>query len=158
MSDAPLTVAVVSTERRWQGGEEQARQLARGLRRAGHRCLFAALRDGALAARMDQEGFEVLGLSGRSAWPHRCWAAAAPIAATASRHRALQRLSGHFHRWTLGMAFGSHRDGGLTTSQLSHSLSNSIQLALRSRLLCVHSRRYVVQECRDSRRAFEGCP
>jgi glycosyltransferase involved in cell wall biosynthesis len=72
--DASFTIALVSTERRWQGGEEQARQLARGLRQEGHRCLFAALRDGVLAARMSEEGFEVLSLCGRSAWPHRCWA------------------------------------------------------------------------------------
>ncbi len=72
--DQQLTVVLVSTERRWQGGEEQARQLARGLQQRGHRCLVAALGDGALAERMRSDGFEVLPLAGRSAWPHRCWA------------------------------------------------------------------------------------
>ena len=71
--DRPLRVVLVSTERRWQGGEEQARQLARGLRQLGHRCYFAALRGGALAQRVQQEGFEVFDLAGRLAWPHRCW-------------------------------------------------------------------------------------
>ena len=34
---APLTVALVSTHRRWHGGEEQARLLAVGLRQRGSR-------------------------------------------------------------------------------------------------------------------------
>ena len=54
-----LTFTLVSTERQWQGGEEQALQLARGLVARGHRCLFAALDGGQLASRMRHAGFPV---------------------------------------------------------------------------------------------------
>ena len=64
MSPAAFTVALVSTQRNWHGGEEQARLLAVGLRRRGHRIGIIARRDGLLAQRMAAEGFEVLPFSG----------------------------------------------------------------------------------------------
>ena len=39
-----LSVALVSTQSRWHGGEEQARLLARGLQTAGHGCSILARR------------------------------------------------------------------------------------------------------------------
>lgn len=70
-SDDPLTVTLISTERLWQGGEEQAWQLAQGLRRRGHRCHVVALRRGPFARRLDQAGFDVHTVSGKLPLPHR---------------------------------------------------------------------------------------
>ncbi len=66
----PLTVALVSTQERWHGGEEQARLLAFGLRGAGHQCVILARRDGAFARRMVAAGFEVAEFpaNGHSPW------------------------------------------------------------------------------------------
>jgi glycosyltransferase involved in cell wall biosynthesis len=65
-----LTVALVSTQESWHGGEEQARLLAVGLRGAGHRCAILARRGGAFVRRMIESGFEVLefAANGRSPW------------------------------------------------------------------------------------------
>jgi len=60
----PLSVVLVSTQRRWYGGEEQARLLAVGLRDSGHPCAILARRDGAFARRMAAEGFPVTTFSG----------------------------------------------------------------------------------------------
>lgn len=54
-----LSVVLVSTQRKWFGGEEQARLLAAGLRDSGHKCSILARRGGAFAERMADEGFEV---------------------------------------------------------------------------------------------------
>ena len=59
-----LSVVLVSTQRRWYGGEEQARLLAAGLRDGGHQCAILARRDGAFAQRMAAEGFPVTTFSG----------------------------------------------------------------------------------------------
>lgn len=64
MSQVPLTVALISTQRLWHGGEEQARLLALGLRRRGHRCEILARRGGEFARRMADEGFSVMPFSG----------------------------------------------------------------------------------------------
>lgn len=64
MPPMEMTVALVSTQRRWHGGEEQARLLAAGLRRRGCRCVVLARSDGAFAERMQAEGFEVVVFSG----------------------------------------------------------------------------------------------
>lgn len=58
------TVALVSTQRRWHGGEEQARLLAEGLRRRGCRCAIFARRGGAFAERMRTAGFTTLEFPG----------------------------------------------------------------------------------------------
>ncbi|MHB8953678.1 MAG: glycosyltransferase family 4 protein [Pirellulaceae bacterium] len=68
-----LTIALVSTQRLWQGGEEQAWQLAQGLRRGGHRCVIVALREAPFAQRLREAGFEVLGLAGKLPLPGRIW-------------------------------------------------------------------------------------
>ncbi len=69
--DKPLTVAIVSTQRLWQGGEEQAWQLAAGLRERGHRCVAVALGGKPFAARLAAGGFPVLSLRGKLPWPWR---------------------------------------------------------------------------------------
>ena len=43
-STRPLTIALVSTQRGFRGGENQLRHLARGFREAGQRCLIYARR------------------------------------------------------------------------------------------------------------------
>jgi len=68
-----LTVAVVSTQRLWHGGEEQAALLARGLRQRGHRATILARRDGQFAERMAAEGFEVLRFRGSGRSPVALW-------------------------------------------------------------------------------------
>jgi glycosyltransferase involved in cell wall biosynthesis len=68
-----LTVALVSTQRRWHGGEEQARLLAVGLRRRGHRCVVFARRSGAFARRMAEEGFDVVAFAGGGRNPAALW-------------------------------------------------------------------------------------
>lgn len=64
MSSAALNVALVSTQRGWHGGEEQARLLAVGIRERGGRCVILARRGGAFAERMTAEGFEVSTFTG----------------------------------------------------------------------------------------------
>ena len=64
MSTTALTVALVSTQRRWHGGEEQARLLAVGLRQRECRCVVLARRGSPFAERMADEGFEVVTFSG----------------------------------------------------------------------------------------------
>ena len=59
-----LSVVLVSTQREWYGGEEQAWLLARGLRGSGSKCSILARRDGAFSERMAREGFEVATFSG----------------------------------------------------------------------------------------------
>ena len=71
--DDPLTVALVSTEREWQGGEEQAWQLALGLRSRGHRCVPVALDNRPFAQRLASAQFELLPLTGKFPAPPRVW-------------------------------------------------------------------------------------
>jgi L-malate glycosyltransferase len=73
MPASDLTVALVSTQRRWHGGEEQARLLLDGLRRRGCRCAVLARRGGAFAERMTAEGFEVVTFSGGGRNPAALW-------------------------------------------------------------------------------------
>jgi hypothetical protein len=74
-----LTIAHVSTQRGWHGGEEQARLLCEGLRALGHQNLIFARHDGKFAQRMRAGGFEVHPLSGsgrglRAIWQmRRAW-------------------------------------------------------------------------------------
>ncbi len=68
-----LNVVLVSTQRTWHGGEEQARLLAAGLRERGHRCSILARRGGAFARRMVAEGFEVSLFGGNGRSPRGLW-------------------------------------------------------------------------------------
>jgi L-malate glycosyltransferase len=70
---SPLTIALVSTQRLWHGGEEQAKLLALGLRRRGHRCVIFARRDGLFLRRMADEGFEIVELTGGGRNPAAIW-------------------------------------------------------------------------------------
>lgn len=69
----PLGVVLVSTQREWYGGEEQARLLAVGLRDEGHRCSILARYNGAFAERMAAEGFEVATFAGNGRSPFGLW-------------------------------------------------------------------------------------
>jgi glycosyltransferase involved in cell wall biosynthesis len=82
MPPSDLTVALVSTQRHWHGGEEQARLLAVGLRRRGCRCVVLARRGGAFAAAMEAEGFDVSKFAGNGRNPAALW----------QMRRALRRL------------------------------------------------------------------
>ena len=73
MSSTAMTVALVSTQRRWHGGEEQARLLAVGLRRRGCRCVVLARRGSLFAEQMADEGFEVVTFSGGGRGPAALW-------------------------------------------------------------------------------------
>jgi glycosyltransferase involved in cell wall biosynthesis len=68
-----LSVALVSTQNLWHGGEEQAALLAEGLRAAGHRCRILARRGSAFAGGMRQRGFTVAEFAGRGRLPHAMW-------------------------------------------------------------------------------------
>jgi glycosyltransferase involved in cell wall biosynthesis len=72
-SDAPLTVAVVSTQKDWYGGEEAAYLLSQGLRRHGHRVHVLARRNGRFARRMNDEGFSVAEFAGNGQNPLALW-------------------------------------------------------------------------------------
>lgn len=61
----PLTIALVSTQRGFRGGEMQLRHLARGFRDAGQRVLVYARRGSPLAERLASEGFEIFAFAGR---------------------------------------------------------------------------------------------
>lgn len=67
------TVALVSTQRHWHGGEEQARLLIAGLRRRGCRCAVLARHGGAFAKRMASEGFDVFSFLGNGRNPAAIW-------------------------------------------------------------------------------------
>ena len=69
-----LRVVLVSTQKGWHGGEEQAMLLAVGLRDRGHVCSILARVDGAFAQRMADEGFDVKTFSGNGKSP---WSLAA---------------------------------------------------------------------------------
>jgi glycosyltransferase involved in cell wall biosynthesis len=68
-----LTVALVSTQARWHGGEEQARLLSLGLREAGHSCSILARRGGEFARRMASAGLEVTEFFGNGRSPWALW-------------------------------------------------------------------------------------
>ena len=73
MPNADQTIVLVSTQRRWHGGEEQARLLAVGLRDRGWRVVLLARRGGAFAKRMADEGFEVVTFAGGGRGPAAVW-------------------------------------------------------------------------------------
>jgi len=60
-----LKIALISTARRWHGGEEQARLLAHGLQQCGHDCLIVARRSESFAQCMSQDGFSVVEFDNR---------------------------------------------------------------------------------------------
>ncbi len=68
-----LTIAHVSTQRGWHGGEEQARLLCEGLRRHGHKNLIFAREDGQFGQRMRELGFEVHDVQGNCRTLRAIW-------------------------------------------------------------------------------------
>ena len=73
MPDSPLKIAIVSTQRKWYGGEEEVYLLAQGLRRCGHQVHILARRAGELAGRMKAEGFAVGEFAGNGRNPLAVW-------------------------------------------------------------------------------------
>jgi glycosyltransferase involved in cell wall biosynthesis len=73
MREIALTVALVSTQRQWHGGEEQGRLLAIGLRRRGCRTVILARRDGEFIRRLSAEGFETVAFGGNGRNPAALW-------------------------------------------------------------------------------------
>ena len=73
MGFSPLTVLHISTEPGWQGGEQQAYYLAEGLRQRGHRSIIVARKDGAFAARMRDQYFDVHTFRRRGRGPDALW-------------------------------------------------------------------------------------
>jgi glycosyltransferase involved in cell wall biosynthesis len=73
LTDRPLTVALVCTQRLWHGGEEQAWLLADGLRRRGHDCKILARHGSPFARRLAAGEFEVVEFSGRGRSPRGLW-------------------------------------------------------------------------------------
>ncbi len=72
-ADPPLSIALVSTQRGFRGGEMQLRLLAHGFRAAGQRAVLYARRGGPLAERLAGEGFEVRTFVGRGWSPAAAW-------------------------------------------------------------------------------------
>ena len=70
---APLTIAHISTQRGWHGGEEQARLLCDGLRKRGHQNVIFAKHDGKFAQRMETDRFEVHRLAGTGRGLRAIW-------------------------------------------------------------------------------------
>ncbi len=75
MSASPRgwTVALVSSNKGWGGGEEQIRLLAIGLARRGHRSVVFARADGELARRLAAPQIEVIPMGGRGRSPVALW-------------------------------------------------------------------------------------
>jgi len=69
----PLRVALVSTQKNWHGGEDQAALLAEGLQQRGHQCLLLAREDGEFTARMQRRGWHVTTFAGRGRSPAEIW-------------------------------------------------------------------------------------
>ena len=72
-SNAPLTIAMVSTPQTWYGGEEEFYLLAKGLRERGHAVHLLVRRGGAMAERTRREGFTVMEFPGRGETPWAVW-------------------------------------------------------------------------------------
>ncbi|MCY2994800.1 MAG: glycosyltransferase family 4 protein [Planctomycetota bacterium] len=68
-----LTIALVSSKQDWHGGEEQARQLALGLRSRGHTCQILAPQSSDLASRMAAAGLPVSVFPGRGRNMRALW-------------------------------------------------------------------------------------
>ena len=143
----PLTVAFVSTEAQWHGGEEQARLLADGLRQRNHRVAILARRGGAFAERIAAEGHAVLPFGGSGRSPAAIW----------HLRRGLRQLrpdvlhANDAHALT---AAGLASLGlGIPARVASRRVVFPIRLPLRyrafcDRLICVSSR--VAEVCRES--------
>jgi glycosyltransferase involved in cell wall biosynthesis len=69
----PLCVALFSAARVWGGAEEQARLLARGLRKRGHTCCVFARRNSHFATRLAQENLPLITFRGTGRGPASIW-------------------------------------------------------------------------------------
>jgi glycosyltransferase involved in cell wall biosynthesis len=72
-SGSALKIAIVSTQRKWYGGEEEVYLLAEGLRRRSHNVHIIARRGGVLAQRMKAEGYAVGEFAGNGRSPLGLW-------------------------------------------------------------------------------------
>src|SRR5262245_25370222 len=69
----PRTIVLVATQRSWRGGEEQAWQLALGLRERGHNVHLIASAESPIATRMKQASFCVREFRGSPRRPRAIW-------------------------------------------------------------------------------------
>jgi L-malate glycosyltransferase len=69
-----LSVVIVSTPRSWRGGEDQAWQLALGLRERGHDCCLVTPAEAPLATRARDAGIDWIPLANRARRPSSIWA------------------------------------------------------------------------------------
>ncbi len=147
MPASDLTVALVSTQRRWHGGEEQARLLLDGLRRRGCRCVVLARRGGAFAQRMTAEDFEVVAFAGGGRNPAALW----------QIRRALRRLRPDVLHYNdshaivaAGLAaLGLHLPARIAARRVDFPLHSSRAYRLFcNRVLCVS--RAVARVCREA--------
>jgi L-malate glycosyltransferase len=146
MPSSNLTVALASTQRRWHGGEEQARLLAVGLRNRGCRCVILARRDGAFAERMAAEGFEVAGFTGGGRNPAALW----------KIRQTLRRLRPDVLHYNDSHAMTSAGLASLGLHIPARIVARRVDFAIRSarpyrwfcdRVICVS--RAVMRVCRD---------
>jgi L-malate glycosyltransferase len=68
-----MRIAHISTQRGWNGGEQQAYLLIEGLARRAHETLIVARPDGEFARRMSAAGYHVAPFSGGGRGPRAVW-------------------------------------------------------------------------------------
>ena len=140
MPASDLTVALVSTQRRWHGGEEQARLLGVGLRQRGYRCVVLARRGGDFAERMAADGFEVLAFSGGGRNPAALWQIRQALRRV--RPDVLHYNDSHADQRSGPSLAGAARSGPnrRPKGRFSAPLAPAVSLVLRSRRMRVASR------------------
>lgn len=68
-----VNILFISTERRWQGGEEQLRLLAEGVHQRGHTVQIVVRKSAPAHRRLAQEGLDVIPLAGNVRGPRAIW-------------------------------------------------------------------------------------
>ncbi len=148
----PLSVVLMSTQRGWGGGEQQASLLLEGLRSRGHQCAVIARQAGSFAQRMEEAGFPVVAVSGRGLTP----------AALRSMRHTIRRLApdvvhandSHAFMSLNLAAVGMRRPLRIATRRTSFPLRNPWQYNLfADRMVCVVES--VALQCRQAGIAAE---
>ena len=143
----PLRVALVSTERGWHGGEQQAYLLVRGLRDRGHTCRILARRGGAFAERTLDAGFPVDTFTGSGRGPlaisqiRRCL--------VRSRPHVLHMNDSHALTGAGLASFGLRVPARIASRRVHFPVRSATRYRyLCDRMLCVS--RAVAEACRQS--------